>query len=55
MKTDVESKLLNEIDELKRKLSILKEKNDASIPTYQYSKIREIDLKKLFDIEKKIN
>jgi len=54
MKTKVEIDLLKEIEELKRKLSVLKESDNASIPTYQYSKIREIDLKKLFDIEKKL-
>ena len=54
MKIKSKSDLLNEIDDLKRKLSILKEKNDTSIPTYQYSRIREVDLKELFNIEKKL-
>ncbi|MDQ7090600.1 MAG: hypothetical protein Q9M50_08140 [Methylococcales bacterium] len=55
MKTDVELNLLKEIDALKRKLSVLKESDSPSIPTYQYSKIRESDLKTLFDIEKKLS
>lgn len=54
MKTEIELGLLKEIDELKRKLSFLEEKDNTSIPTYQYSKIRESDLKNLFDIEKKL-
>jgi len=54
MKTRVEIDLLEEIEELKRKLSVLKENDNASIPIYQYSKLREVDLKKLFDIEKKL-
>ncbi len=54
MKTNVELGLLNEIDELKKQLSFLEKKDNALLPTYQYSKIRESDLKNLFDIEKKL-
>jgi hypothetical protein len=48
-------KLLKEIDELKRKVYILEGKDENQIPTYQYSKIRDIDLKNLFDIEKNLD
>ncbi len=56
MKTEIKTELslLNEIDDLKRKLSVLEKKDNNLIPTYQYSKIREVDLKTLFDIEKKL-
>ncbi len=55
MKSDVELQLLHEIEELKRKVQILEGKAEYQIPTYQYSKIRERDLKTLFDIEKKLD
>jgi len=55
MNTEIELKLLKEIEELKRKFSILEGKNENQIPTYQYSKIRDIDLKELFDIEKNLD
>lgn len=56
MNNKLELKLLKEIEELKRKVQSLEDKNETTqIPTYQYSKIRDIDLKKLFDIEKKLS
>jgi hypothetical protein len=55
MNNKIELKLLKEIEELKRKVKNLEDKNETQIPTYQYSKIRDIDLKKLFDIEKKLS
>ena len=56
MNTELELlKLLKEIEELKRKVNILEGKDENQIPTYQYSKIRDIDLKKLFDIEKNLD
>jgi hypothetical protein len=55
MNTKIELKLLKEIDELKRKFRILEGKDENQIPTYQYSKIRDIDLKKLFDIEQNLD
>lgn len=55
MKTETELSLLQEINELKKKVTDLTEAHDSSIPTYQYSKIRESDLKILFDIEKKLS
>jgi hypothetical protein len=56
MNTEVELlKLLKEIDELKRKFNILEGKDENQIPTYQYSKIRDTDLKKLFDIERNLD
>jgi hypothetical protein len=53
MNSEIELKLLKEIDELKKQVAILTGKD--KIPTYQYSKIRDTDLKKLFEIEKKLN
>ncbi|MCK5719870.1 MAG: hypothetical protein KAH84_07970 [Thiomargarita sp.] len=55
MNTEIELKLLEEIDELKKKVNILEGKAENQIPTYQYSKIRDIELQKLFDIEKKLS
>ncbi len=55
MNTKIELKLLKEIEELKRKFSILEGKDTNQIPTYQYSKIRDVELKKLFDIEKNLD
>jgi len=55
MNSEIELKLLKEIDELKRKVNILEGKDENQIPTYQYSKIRDIDLKKLFEIEKNLD
>jgi len=55
MNTDIELKLLQEIEELKRKFSILEGKSESQIPTYQYSKIRDLDLKKLFDIKQNLD
>ncbi len=55
MNSEIELKLLKDIEELKRKVSLLEGKDENQIPAYQYSKIRDIDLKKLFDIEKKLS
>ncbi len=55
MNSEIELKLLKEIDKLKKELSILKGKDENQIPTFQYSKIKDIDLKKLFDIEKNLD
>jgi len=55
MNTEIELKLLKEIEELKKKVNILEGKDENQIPTYQYSKIRDIDLKKLFDIEQNLD
>jgi len=55
MNSEIELKLLKEIEELKRKVSILEGKDKKKIPTYQYSKIRDTELKKLFEIEKKLS
>lgn len=55
MNSKIELKLLKEIEELKRKVKSLEGKDETQIPTYQYSKIRDIDLKKLFDIEQNLD
>jgi glutaredoxin 2 len=54
MNSEIELKQLKkEIKELKKQVAILTGKE--KIPTYQYSKIRETELKKLFEIEKKLS
>ncbi|MCP4344351.1 MAG: hypothetical protein GY795_02360 [Desulfobacterales bacterium] len=55
MNSEIEAKLLKEIDELKKKVNILEGKGENRIPTYWYSKIRDADLKKLFDIERNLD
>jgi hypothetical protein len=52
MNSEIELKLLKEIEELKKQVAILTGKK---IPTYQYSKIRNTELKKLFEIEKNLD
>ncbi|RKZ43211.1 MAG: hypothetical protein DRR00_30120, partial [Candidatus Parabeggiatoa sp. nov. 3] len=55
MNSEIELKLLKEIDELKRKVRILEGKDKTQIPTYQYSKIRDTELKKLFEIKQNLD
>lgn len=56
MNSEMELKQLKqEIKELKKQVALLKGENDNQIPTYQYSKIRDIELKKLFEIKQKLN
>ncbi|RKZ82028.1 MAG: hypothetical protein DRR19_21315 [Candidatus Parabeggiatoa sp. nov. 1] len=55
MNSEIELKLLKEIEELKKQVAILKGKDENQIPTYQYSKIRDTELKKLFEIEKNLD
>jgi hypothetical protein len=55
MNSEIELKLLKEIEELRKEVNILKGKDENKIPTYQYSKIRDTELKKLFEIEKKLS
>jgi ketosteroid isomerase-like protein len=55
MRSEFETQLLQEIEELKRKVSFLEGKKTSSVPTYQYSKIRDRDLTSLFEIERNIN
>jgi hypothetical protein len=55
MNTEIELKLLREIEELKKKVNILEGKDENQIPTYQYSKMRDIDLKTLFEIEQNLD
>ncbi len=55
MNTEIELKLLREIEELKKKVNILEGNDENQIPTYQYSKMRDIDLKKLFKIEQNLD
>jgi hypothetical protein len=45
---------LERIEELEKEIRILKGLNEETIPTYSFSKIRDIELEKLFDIEKSI-
>jgi hypothetical protein len=55
MNSEIELKLLKEIEELKKKVNILEGKDENQIPTYRYSQIRDTELKKLFEIEKKLS
>jgi len=51
--SEIELKLLKEIEELKKQVAILTGKD--KIPTYQYSKIRDAELKKLFEIKQNLD
>ena len=55
MNSDIELKLLKEIEELRKEVNILKDKDENKIPTYQYSKIRDTELKKLFEIKQNLD
>lgn len=55
MRSEIETQLLQEVEELKRKVRLLEGKNAPSIPTYQYSKILDRDLTSLFEIERNID
>jgi hypothetical protein len=56
MNSEIELKQLKkEIKELKKQVALLKGEDENQIPTYQYSKIRDIELKKLFDIERNLD
>lgn len=55
MTNEIERKLLKEINELKKKVSLLEGNDENNVPIYQYSKIRDIDLKNLFNIERNLD
>jgi len=55
MNSEIELKLLKEIEELRKEVNILKGLDENQIPTYRYSQIRDTELKKLFEIEKKLS
>ena len=55
MNTEIELKLLKEIEELRKEVNLLKAQDKNKIPTYQYSKIRDAELKKLFEIEQNLD
>ncbi|MEN8216124.1 MAG: hypothetical protein ABFS56_07055 [Pseudomonadota bacterium] len=56
MNSEIELKQLKkEIKELKKQVAILNGEDEKKIPTYQYSKIRDTELKKLFEIEKNLD
>ena len=55
MNTEIELKLLKEIEELKRKVRLLEGKDENQIPTYRYSQIRDTELKKLFEIKQNLD
>jgi len=54
MASEIENKLQKEIDNLKREVTLLRGINDEGLPTFQYSKIKDSDLKSLVTIEKNI-
>jgi len=55
MNSEIELKLLKEIEELKKQVATLKGQDKNQIPTYQYSKIRDTELKKLFEIKQNLD
>jgi len=56
MNSEIELKQLKkEIKELKKQVAILRGEDENKIPTYQYSKIRDTELKKLFEIEQNLD
>jgi hypothetical protein len=56
MNSEIELKQLKkEIKELKKQVALLKGEYENKIPTYQYSQIRDTELKKLFEIEQKLD
>ncbi len=56
MNSEIELKRLKEeIEELKKQVTILKGEAENKIPTYQYSKIRDTELKRLFEIKQNLD
>jgi len=56
MNSEMELKQLKkEIKELRKEVALLKGEDDNQIPTYQYSKIKDVDLDQIVDISPKIN
>jgi len=55
MNSEIELKLLKEIEELRKEVNLLKGKDENQIPTYRYSQIRDTELKKLFEIKQKLD
>jgi len=56
MNSEIELKRLKkEIEELKQQVATLKGQDKTQIPTYQYSKIRDTELKKLFEIKQNLD
>jgi len=55
MSEELKLKLLKQIEELQKEIDSIKSKNlnKSKKPVYKYSKIRDIDLEKLVDIEKR--
>ena len=51
----INHRIKKEIKELKKQVAILKGEDENKIPTYQYSKIRDTELKKLFEIKQKLD
>ncbi len=55
MTNELELKLLSKIEALEKEIKSIKGEDKAQIPTYQYSRIKDIDLDQLVDISQKIN
>ncbi|EDN70641.1 hypothetical protein BGP_5195 [Beggiatoa sp. PS] len=47
MNSEIELKLLKEIEELKQQVATLKGQDKTQIPTYRYSQIKDTELKKV--------
>jgi hypothetical protein len=55
IRKETELKLLRKIEALEKEIKEIKGENKEPIPTYQYSKIRDIDLDEIVNISQKIN
>jgi hypothetical protein len=55
MNNELELKLLRKIEALEKEIKKIKGENEEQIPTYQYSKIRDVDLDEIINISQKIN
>ncbi len=55
MNSEIKANLLKEIQDLKKKVDTLEGKKNISIPSYQYSKIRDVDLYNIFDIQRNLD
>ena len=54
MNSEIENTLQKEIDDLRREVTLLRGISEEGLPTFQYSKIRDSDLKSLVTIERNI-
>jgi len=55
MNNELELKLLRKIEALEKEIKKIKGEDEEQIPTYQFSRIKDVDLDKIVDISQKIN